>query len=464
MANNEEKIWYAVIQNKADGPHTKNSIQQMLDGGKLSFTDFVFKPGMDSWTPIGNVKDFERRDFNKATQIQNPLPQDDREGWVVLLKHINESGKQTLIQQGPLTTEQVRDKLLKEEVKYDDYVWQKGFSEWKKLGVLDIFDRRRPQNFEKQPKPDFSQDKTVSGVEVKQEETKLESVKKSNRITKLVISIGAAAVGMLVVYVGLNAYKQTLITLPVKDKNQATQVKVAPQLKVSSIKSNTPSKPQLVFETNLTQGSKIQVELVAELGDILNYPRLNLERELTVVSGQLPILDLSNEDLPEGTYKVKASGQGLYSQTSIKVGVHDQALAEKLSSHKKGLIAQAQKEKALMVSSYQLFASSQNKLNQIHVSYMKKKNKKQFNQSLAVFKKDLNSKLAKNTWYEKSNTKSLIYPQAQPKYTMAKAKLIELTQTVSKLNNKRSIASAIQPFEEYKKTLNDLQMAIKTMR
>lgn len=474
MTMSEEKIWYAVIQNKAEGPHSQFEIQQMIDGGKLSFTDFIFKPGMATWTPIGDVKEFERRDIaateSGKTEIESPLPEDDREGWVVLAKHINAEGKQTLVQQGPLTGEQVREKLARDEIKYDDHVWQKGFSDWKKIGTLDVFDRRRPQNFEKQPKPNFSQDKTVTGVEVKPEvksETTVEANSKpESKKGKFIIAAAAAALGMLVVYFGLDAYKQTLIKAPEKnqDKKTLTSTKIIPQLKVASIKSNTQQKPQLVFETNLKEGSKIQVELEADLGDILNYPRLNIKKELTVVEGQLPILDLSSEDLPQGGYKVKATAQGLYTQTNVKVGVHDQVLVKKLEDHKAALLSQGAKERGLLASAISLFQNSQNKLQKIQVAQKKQKNQKATQQALVAWRKEFSSKVAAHSWYEKLNSKNIIYPQAHGKYVIAKAKLTDLSQELSKKQQGRSIASQGQQIEEAKKAIAELQTSFRSLK
>jgi hypothetical protein len=485
-----DKIWYAVIQNKADGPHTQAEIQKMLDAGKLSFTDFIFKPGMPSWTPISDVKEFERRDKDPTNiLLENPIPQNQLEGWVVLVKNSNAEGKETFVQQGPLTSYQVREKLVRQEFQYDDHIWQKGYSEWKKIGSLDEFDRRRPDTFEKQPKPQFSTDKTVitdiagappvqqsvqeAAAEPKREtltSTAVNTPDSKRKIKKIAVSIGAAAIGMLVVYLGLDAYKQTLITKkPVANlaSKSAAPVKIQPVLKVVSIKSNTDQKPQLVLETNLPEGTKINVEVSADLGDVLMYPRMIVKKEVSVVSGQLPMLDLSIlDELPQGDYKVKVLAQGLTSQTEIKVGYHDQDLLNKLAAHKTIILNQAVKEKTLLASEPKNLKESQMKLQRLLAQAKKTKNPKLHQallaKSIAAWKKEFNSKMAQAAWYEKQDSKLLVYPQGQQPLMTAKTKILELAKDLNKKPSSRNIASV--QGEDIKKSLEKLELTVKSLK
>lgn len=539
MSPEMEKIWYAVIENKADGPHSANEIQEMLNLGKLNFTDFVFKPGLTAWTPISEFKEFERRnqdkEVTKLTEEHEIPKENNQEGWILLVKHINSVGQKNLVQSGPYSVDQVREKLAKQEINYDDMIWQKGFEKWTKIGTLEAFDRRRPQTFEKQPKPHFSNQmanntvvfsaapggetitqpmspapmeeppyevtipeitrpeitkpeitKTVDPAEMEKTKPEIKAepaastvsesqIKASQeaepprrRSSSFLIAGAGALVAILFAYVGLNTYKQTLLQkFPIMEKIDATihggasakpqsapaagtktAPKAAPELKIVSLRSATPAKPQILFETNLPAGTSINVDITGEPGKVLGYPRLAMKKEVRVVAGQMPTLDFSAEDLPPGEYRVLAMANGLSNQAEVKVGVQDAELVKKMEAYRGKLIVQEKKERTQLVKSSQWVAKENGAIQKI----MKDKNKKALAKNSSVWKKNYLKKVSSLLAMEKSNPKTFVYPQAY-------SKLFAAARALPAKAGGRSPAAA----EDFNRKYQELQGELKNL-
>jgi hypothetical protein len=242
MPSPNDKIWYVVVHGKADGPHKESEIRERLDKGKLSFSDLVFRPGLTKWVPIIECPEFERRtelEFTGKTAAKLEIPKDvTSDGWILLVKQNSVEGKHHYIQSGPYTADQVRDKLTKSEIQYDDHVWRKGMIQWTVIGELDDFDRRRPMTFELHPKPTIANSqpppvtmdvKTAQGkgstasavpkdtsaadeVTESKDDPTAEVPKKSGRarFQRAGIGLAGGCLGMLLAYAGVVAYKQNL--------------------------------------------------------------------------------------------------------------------------------------------------------------------------------------------------------------------------------------------------------------
>ncbi len=146
----QSRIWYVVIDSKADGPHTRDEIQGFLESGKLGYSDLAFKPGLSKWMPLAQCGEFERRSDDpaglsestaKGIVIPEAAESEDK-GWITLTKQKNSEGKNYYIQSGPHATEQVRKKLEKGELQYTDHIWFKGYKTWQVIGSISDFDRR----------------------------------------------------------------------------------------------------------------------------------------------------------------------------------------------------------------------------------------------------------------------------------------------------------------------------------
>lgn len=154
-----EKFWgkYWAIESgilynegKADGPHSEKEIRHLLENGGLSYSDLVFRPGLTRWVTVSECKEFERRTEQTETRkmdFPNDLPAttSEADGWILLVRHIPSEGKPHFVQSGPYSSDQVKDKLLRGEVRFDDHIWKKGFATWMMLSQVEDFDRRRPR-------------------------------------------------------------------------------------------------------------------------------------------------------------------------------------------------------------------------------------------------------------------------------------------------------------------------------
>ncbi len=533
-----------VIENKAVGPHSVDDVKAMLLSGKITYADFVYKPGLSQWTPISQIKDLERRLEGDAETRSTEIPVESKysedaqfNGWLLSARKDGES-----IQSGPYTKEQIIEKIDKHEVKYDDQVWNKSLSGWQKLGELEEFNRRKGmidpmtapgivvdaevgekvfqealefQSQETQPgiRPEVSAPaqemhldapklNPIHETEKPQKEIPLPIPKadplsefdppKSSGRKRLIIASSGAALGMVMAYFGLNAYKQTMIessghgtvtktssTFAVSANKSVPSVVpavITPQLKVIAIKANTPSRPQLAFETNLPAGSVIKVELSAAYGRILNYPRLVIEKDVTVVSGQMPTLDLVKEDLPYGDYRVKAIAGTLSSQSNLLIGVHDSALVAKLEKHRGDLTIQEKKERMALLDGVKFLAKADGELAKAfskanpRINIGKKADKKKvWNTAFAEWRKNFLQKTASTQWLEKQNPKTLIYPGSIGKYAKAKSKLTEVSKSyASKMGSSRTVASADsgpeQVRQDFKKILQSLEADLKNIK
>ena len=112
------KIWYAVIDGKADGPHEEQTIRQWLTTGKLNYSDLVFRSGLTRWVNVAECKEFERRGTDRVmsetvAKFEVPADEGEKLGWIALVKHGEVEGKHHYIQSGPYTAEQIHEKLKK---------------------------------------------------------------------------------------------------------------------------------------------------------------------------------------------------------------------------------------------------------------------------------------------------------------------------------------------------------------
>src|ERR1700722_19200596 len=95
----DQKIWYVVLDGKADGPHEEQAIRQWLTTGKLNYSDLVYRAGLTRWVNISECKEFERRGTDRVaseTVAKFQVPQSEEgvnQGWIALVKHAEVDGK-----------------------------------------------------------------------------------------------------------------------------------------------------------------------------------------------------------------------------------------------------------------------------------------------------------------------------------------------------------------------------------
>ncbi len=157
----KKEQWYYSEKGKAMGPVSKEQIMELLSRGALKTTDLIFKDGSDQWKKVHDC-------FALETETAKPPPQDAKPDkrplippssevhslvaipkeqhtlaseWILLTKKV--TGKETrFVQTGPHTTDEVKFKILKFEVNFDDHIWKEGFERWMKVSDIPDFDQR----------------------------------------------------------------------------------------------------------------------------------------------------------------------------------------------------------------------------------------------------------------------------------------------------------------------------------
>ncbi|MDZ4678280.1 MAG: GYF domain-containing protein [Oligoflexia bacterium] len=527
VTENNGKIWYVVVNGKADGPHPIDEIQSRLKAGKLNYTDLVFRPGLTRWVPLAECAEFERRAESITQTSGKPdIPNDqDVNGWILLVKHTNAEGKENYIQSGPHLPDQIIEKLARGEVKYDDHAWQKGLKTWSSLGSIEEFERRSPMDHAKGPMPElssppltspeltvteapliaattaFDDEKTASAVETQNvavasnletiaNEDVTPSTPKLHHRRRLIIATSGAVFGMALAFAGVQAYQQSLeqvappgipervvasqktqvevpsVQVPVHPEVQ-NPVEVPPSLKIVVLKPTSP-KPQLLFETNLQGGAVIDLEITAELGAILKYPTFSLKKKITVVAGQMPSIDLAAENLPPGEYKASANAGTLLAQTKINLGVQDIAFKKKLAVFKKSVVKQALNEKKQLNRGVGFLTKSYSTMTAQYKKVKSSNNallKKKWAASLNIWRKQ---HVKESQFVKEVNERTYnkyAYPDQLMRYKTLNKELFEIAKNYDQnIKTGRQIASAEVNVDQFKGRLGQLQKDIKRLK
>ena len=143
--------WYYLKGGLPQGPYLKSEIEAMILDGSLHAMDFVHKGSEEKWRPLGEVKVFKKYFADK--QPQNSL----EEEWVLLIGQ--DDG---FLQKGPFKLSEVKQLIQKGELKYSDFIWKEGMSEW--TLVSEMFGRR-----EQDKNPEESRE-APAGEEASEEE------------------------------------------------------------------------------------------------------------------------------------------------------------------------------------------------------------------------------------------------------------------------------------------------------
>lgn len=119
---------------KTVGPVTMTDLKGRIKDGKVRLFDLILKEGDAAWRMAlehGEFKD-EFKDKSKSSLREKP--------WVCLQRK-NPDGFE-FITTGPFAEEEVRESLMAGKISYTDYVWRTGFSEWKRIGLVEDFNPR----------------------------------------------------------------------------------------------------------------------------------------------------------------------------------------------------------------------------------------------------------------------------------------------------------------------------------
>ncbi len=518
----QSKIWYVVMDGKAEGPHTEDEIRDNLQAGKLSYADLVFKPGLSRWVPVAECGEFERRTNDKkaggestAHQINIPETGDAEKGWIILTKQKNDEGKNHYVQSGPFTTNQVKRKLEKGELKYTDHIWFKGYKSWQVISTIADFERRAEPL---EPSPGIPK-MSVGGVAPEdmptviappdpKGETKTEveentgsdldkylapALKKTNR-RKFGIATTGATLGIALTYAALNAYKENseglrkvasvksvvaarASAVPVPPSHATTQA-INPELenrppkkpsilKIVSLKTLTDH-PQVVLESDLPGGTEINIYVTARAGSILKYPSFDLSKKLTVIAGQLPSIDFTNDQLPWGDYTLSVSGGELSVTTPFSIGERTTDFQKRLKTFQGQVALQRKKEKNGLTAGLSFVSRSYASL----TAQYKKTHSSSSNEAkrkwiilLRTWRKDFERQSGVLKRVDAQNRNFFVFPDILLKLKEVESQLWDVTQLYDKsLKTGRSIASVEDMDQTFQENLNQLKSSVKKIK
>jgi hypothetical protein len=529
----QSKIWYVVMDGKAEGPHTEDEIRDNLKVGKLSYADLVFKPGLSRWVPVAECGEFERRTDDKkaggestANQINIPEAGEPTEkGWIILTKQKNDQGKSHYIQSGPFTTNQVKRKLEKDELKYTDHIWFKGYKSWQVISAIADFERRTEPL---EPSPGIPK---MSAGDIAPEDmatviapsplaaatandpsapakTKAEddentrnnldkylapALKKTNR-RKIGIAMTGATLGIALTYAALNAYKEnsdavrkvasvkTVVparasAVPAPPSHATTQA-INPELenrppkkpsilKIVSLKTSTDH-PQVVLESDLPGGTEINVHVKARAGSILKYPSYDLAKKLTVIAGQLPSIDFTKDQLPWGDYTLSVAGGDLSVTAPFSIGERTTEFQKRLKTFQAQVALQRKKEKSGLTDGLSFvsrsYASLTAQYKKTHGSTSNEA-KKKWTIMLRTWRKDFERQSGILKRVDAQNRNFFVYPDTLLKLKEVEQQLWDVTQLYDKsLKTGRSIASVDDMDQTFTENLNELKNSVKKIK
>ena len=150
------------------GPLTLDQIRSRVHEGRIRLFDLVYREGEPGWRMALEHSDL-RNEFKTSTVktlVDRP--------WVCLQRK-SEAGFD-FGTSGPFSTDDIRLSIQEGLISYSDYVWRDGFSEWRRIGSLEDFNRRLTEARERKdrrvasgtgfqaPLPDLPADELIKNV------------------------------------------------------------------------------------------------------------------------------------------------------------------------------------------------------------------------------------------------------------------------------------------------------------
>lgn len=120
--------WYFEDHGRAQGPITSLELVKMIRQGQLTQVDLVFKEGSQQWSPVEN--------YPELVDMLGQAVTEPEAQWVTL-RVTEVDGQEKYEQIGPYTTEQILQLVDRGQIKFSDYIWKPGFSNWVTLGTVD---------------------------------------------------------------------------------------------------------------------------------------------------------------------------------------------------------------------------------------------------------------------------------------------------------------------------------------
>jgi hypothetical protein len=127
--------WYILDAGRATGPFQCEEIQERLKSGQLRTTDLLFLEGDKIWRPLSQFSEFvseSAQTQNESVLENNTFVSPSQNQWV-LLKIKGDEAEPQYEQEGPYSTAQITQWIHSGTLKFSDYIWRSGFSNWRQI-------------------------------------------------------------------------------------------------------------------------------------------------------------------------------------------------------------------------------------------------------------------------------------------------------------------------------------------
>lgn len=296
-------IWYVHRNGKSLGPYSLGDLKEQVSQGILLGHDLVFREGESEWrrafdwTELAReIYSEERTSFTRLFQLPK-FDSNETQGWIALVRY-EENKVMRFEQEGPYTTEKIRELLGSKKIKPSDHIWKKGYAAWVPIylepdfsaSLWNVKDESVPllQQVQEMPKPELPE------IEVEFSAVADVVAPKSNSPMPSVVAIKPVA--SLAV-----AAKEPVRPSPraVKKSNfQLTAFSIISLVVISSLALLYYSKKNRIF--SVAQSSHLQINAVnspppADLVNEAPEPQAPENTGVAVI-GSLPVQQEANDE------------------------------------------------------------------------------------------------------------------------------------------------------------------------
>lgn len=262
---------------------------------------------------------------------------------------------------GPLSIVEIKADIRSGKILYSDLIWKEGDKKWTRIAErLEILDNTMVISLGEEPKSDLQLNienpskSSQSKEDIQNQPTQAALLTSVNRVSDLRNSrcnelpkpvdaqgedlVGTPdwmkLIGKTVFLIGIFAF--------------GFQSFAGSVLEIVPLKLTT-SMPSLVLETDIGVGEKIAIEIHGASGEILDLPSLFRRLVVSRNSSELPSINLAEQKLPPGTYRITAtllnSTPELKKELKIFIGNQNDEFKVQLGKHAKNIASQQQNEK-----------------------------------------------------------------------------------------------------------------------
>ncbi len=136
------------------GPITLEEIRSRVREGRIRMYDLVYREGEPGWRMALEHPDLRGEFASSTVKTLTSRP------WVCLQR--KSADRFEFGTSGPFSTEDIQLQLAEGLISYSDYVWRDGFSEWRRIGTLEDFNRRLSEANERGVRRRAEEEKTPS--------------------------------------------------------------------------------------------------------------------------------------------------------------------------------------------------------------------------------------------------------------------------------------------------------------